>query len=126
MPRARKTKPLPDYLEELMAILEAQTEPDRQGAIQEVEGRHEGLQIDLAGELDEHEDFAVRYQRWWTKITLGLQDAQVKRALAGRGSASSALKEIRALGGTVGSPGGNGRLVLEKHHAARVAAHRRW
>lgn len=128
MPKARKPKPLPDYLEELMAILEAQTEPDRQGAIQEVEGRHEGLQIDLAAELDEHEDFAVRYGRWWSRITMGLEDAAVGRALKGKGSASSALKEVRALrgGGGGGANGGNGRLVLEKHHAGRVAAHRRW
>jgi hypothetical protein len=123
MGRPRKVKPLPDYLEELMLLLEAQTEPDRQGAIQEIEERH-GRQIDLAAEQDEYEEFAAHYARWWSRITMGLEDAAVNKALKGRGSASAALKEVRAIQGG-GGRGGGGRLVLEKHHEARVAGYRR-
>lgn len=124
----KKPEPLPDYLEELMAILEAQEEPDRVGAIRDVEGRHEGLKIDLLAELDEHPEAAVRYGKLLQRVEMGLADAAVGRALKGKGSASNALKELRALrnsGGGGGSDGGNGRPFLEKHHGARVAALRR-
>lgn len=127
MARPLKAAPLPDYLEELMAILEAQDEPDRVGAIREVEGRREGLKIDLLAELDEHPEAAVRYGKLLQRVEMGLADAAVGRALKGKGSASNALKELRNLRGANGSPtGGNGRLMLERHHGARVAGFRRW
>jgi len=56
---------------------------------------------------------------------MGLEDAAVNKALKGRGSASAALKEVRAIQGGGNGRGGNGRLVLEKHHEARVAGFRR-
>lgn len=125
MARPLKTAPLPDYLEELISLLEAQDRPDHLGAMREVEGRHLGLQIDLAEALDEP-PFAERYRRWQQRLELGLADASTGKALAGKGSASNALKDLRALRGDNGRAGSSGgRLVLEKHHGARVAGYRR-
>jgi hypothetical protein len=127
MPRARKPKPLPDYLEELISLLEVQAKPDHLGAIREVEGRHD-IRIELAVALDEYEEFEERYRKWQQRLELGLLDSAANKALDGRGSPTNALKEMRAIRGGRGGGGSrddNGRLVLEKHHASRVAAHRR-
>lgn len=127
MPRKYKRviRPLPGYLEELMALLEAQEVPDRRAAVKHVEAEHaeEGLRIDLLAVLDEHPEFAERYSRWELGIKMGLADAAVGRALAGKGSAASALKELRGLEGKSTS---TGRRVLERHHASRVDGFRKW
>lgn len=128
MPRKYKrvVRPLPGHLEELMTLLEAQEVPDRRAAVKSVEVEHaeEGLRIDLLAELDEHPEFAERYGRWEQGIKMGLADAAVGRALAGKGSAASALKELRGLEGK--ATASTGRRVLERHHASRVDAFRKW
>lgn len=132
MPRKYKrvVRPLPVHLEELMTLLEAQEVPDRRAAVKRVEAEHPGdvdhapLRIDLLAELDEHPQFAERYSRWELGIKMGLADAAVGRALAGKGSAASALKELRGLEGK--QTASTGRRVLERHHASRVDAFRKW
>jgi hypothetical protein len=128
MPRKKVAPPVPPYLEELMLLLEAQSKPAREEAIRTVEANHEGLVIDLDAELAEHEAFATRYWRWWGRITRGLEDAQVNRALDGKGSAAAALREIRALGAPASRGNGRSRggpMVLEKHHEANVERYRK-
>lgn len=128
MARKRAVSPTPAYLEELMLLLEAQAEPDHEAAINAVQAAHPGLLIDLDAELADHPEINDRYRRWWQRITRGLKDAAVRRALAGRGSASAALKEVRNIDTVSGKTAAGERppLVLTREHAARVADYRRW
>lgn len=137
MPKAKK-KPaaLPAHLEDFMAalegqfsaILEGKMKPDRLAALQEVEQQH-GISIDLEEELAEHPDFADRYRKWWGNLQIGLEDSAVGSALGGKGSATTILRGMGALKGSGDRSGGgtgNGRLVLERHHGARVNDYRKW
>lgn len=131
MPSKPKPKALPAHLEEFLALLEEQALAgaplDRVGALQAVEAKHKRL-IDIEAELAEHEAAAERFQRIWKRVTMGLEDAAINSAKGGKGSATTILRGMGALKAPTGelSRGGNGRLQLERSHAARVNECRKW
>lgn len=133
VPRAKKKPPaeMPEHLAALIALFEAQEEPARQAAIRQVEKEHE-VEINLDEACAEFPDFAERYQRWWSRLTMGLEDAAVGSAMKGKGSATTILRGIGALNGIRDSRGkllrgnGSGRLQLDRPHEARAASLRKW
>lgn len=123
----RKVEPLPVHLQELLELLEAQTEPDRRAAIRTIEERH-GVHVELA-EAMEHEEFAVRYGRWLDGIDMALEDKSLSNALKGTASASTILRGRGLLnggrGGSGPSGGDNGRIVLGRPSRTRAEVNRR-
>lgn len=121
---ARKVAALPVHLQELLELLEAQTEPDRMKAIREVEAKH-GVHIDLAEAL-ELDEFAARYGRWQGRLDIALEDQALTAGLSGRASASAIARARGVLiGGSRRDDVDNGRLVLGRPSRARAEANRR-
>lgn len=121
---APPSQPLPVHLQELLELLEAQTEPDRRGAILAIEKKH-GIRVELA-EAMEHEEFAVRYGRWLDGIDMALEDKSLTNALKGTASASTILRGRGLLTGGARRPDSdNGRVTLGRPSRERAAANRR-
>lgn len=118
------SQPLPVHLQELLELLEAQTEPDRRGAILAIEKKH-GVHIELDEAL-EFDEFAARYARWTSRIEMALKDKSVTNGLKGTASASAVARAIGALGGPARrGDTDNGRVALGRPSRERAAAHRR-
>lgn len=117
--------PLPVHLQELLELLEAQTEPNRLKAIREIEARHPGVRIELDEAL-EHDEFAARYGRWMGRLDMALEDEALTAGLSGRASASA----IARARGVLGAPrracdSDNGRVTLGRPSRARAESNRR-
>lgn len=125
-PRTVLSSEIPAHLRALLDALAAQPrdEVDRVKAMEAVEETF-GVQLspDLEEEQAEYPDFAEAYQRWWRRVTMGLQDQAVSAALAGKGSATGIL---RGLGHLRGVGRGNGRHQLGDEHSGRAVKHERW
>lgn len=128
MPSKPKPKPLPAPLEAFLGILEQQAKEgadlDRVGALRQVLKDYDVL-IDLDAELRENETFAERFGAIWRMVTLGMEDAQVNLVRKGKASAAPFLRNQGAITGPGATRGGNGRLVLERSHQAKVEQHRK-
>lgn len=129
MPRPRPaplSEEIPEHLRALLDLLAAQPREavDRVAAMEAVEEQF-GIQLspDLEEEQREYPEFAEAYQRWWRRVTMGLQDQQLSAALSGRASATAILRGMGMLNG-VGR--GNGRLQLGAEHAGRLTKHEEW
>lgn len=126
-PRAKPLdEDIPEHLRALLDALAAQPRDavDRVAAMEAVEEQF-GIQLspDLEEEQREYPDFADAYQRWWRRVTMGLQDQALSAALSGKGSATGIL---RGLGQLKGVGRGNGRLQLGPEHVGRQPKHEEW
>ncbi len=114
-------EPLPEHLERLIALLEAQDTPLRSKAIRQVEAEFPGIEIDLDEALAEHEAFADRYRRWRRRLDLDIEDRADAAVLAGKASAGALLRgrgQLRAAGPADSARGG--RVTLDRQHRGQV------
>lgn len=120
----KESQPLPVHLQELLELLEAQTEPNRLKAIRQIEAKH-GIHIELDEAL-EHDEFAARYGRWMGRLDMALEDEALTAGLSGRASAS-AIARARGVLGVPRRAGDsdNGRVTLGRPSRARAEANRR-
>lgn len=116
MPRA---KPIPAYLEEFLAGIEAQAlageDLDRVKVLREVEARHQKL-IDIEDELAKHPRAMERFQRVWKRVAMGLEDGAINAARGGKASATTLLRGMGAITPGKRETGGNGRIQLDREH----------
>lgn len=128
MPRKAPSARIPAHLEDFLARLEAQAlageDIDRVRILQEVEKAHGSL-IDLDAELREHPDAQARFDRVWKRVTMGLEDASINRARAGKASATTLLRGMGAIStASTNRRGASGRLQLDRAHREKVSGYR--
>lgn len=119
------SSPLPPFLEEFLAGLEAQAlageDLDRVKILQGVEQAH-GMLIDLDAELRDHPEAQERFDRVWRRVTMKLEDETINRARNGKASATTLLRGMGL--STPAAAARSSRLQLEREHRARIGKHR--
>lgn len=127
---------MPAHLEAFLVALEAQDpreQPDRLTALNAAE-KAAGKMISLDASVKRYPEFATRYRRWNERLLIGIRDAQIGRALAGKSSPAPLIaameNDLAATTPNRGGSGGNGRSdgrpMLGRHHAGRKADFNRW
>lgn len=123
---ATEDAPLPEHVEEFLALLEAQAlageDLDRVTILRAVEKKYATL-IDIDAELKEHPAAKARFNRVWRRVTMGLEDSTINAARGGRGSAAALLRGLGAMTTSAGNRAEAGRVQLGREHKVRVAGY---